>query len=275
MLQVEISNENTPHIEDDHPSSSPQTSLANYDSMVSAIERCYRVDEVKDIRDQAMAFEYYARQACNVEAEQKAIEIRVRAERQAGKLLREMQRAPRGGDRKSDEFQNQSVHAEPIDSEYAQAKTDANISDSQAKRWQKLADIPQEEFEEKLADPLVKPSTSGLIEEAKRKAGVSDDQADHWERLAEWPHQGGIGESEPPIIEQEKTLTPEEYITAQASDEALWFWSPLLDLEGKGYLEKDINKLFQNMPPVLQDDVERIAPRLAAWLNKLEVENHG
>ncbi|MCP4936449.1 MAG: hypothetical protein GY927_20160 [bacterium] len=32
-------------------------------------------------------------------------------------------------------------HAEPSFSEYAQAKADSNISDTQAKRWQKLAAV--------------------------------------------------------------------------------------------------------------------------------------
>ena len=36
---------------------------------------------VKDIRDKALALEEYARQACNIEAERKAADIRIRAER--------------------------------------------------------------------------------------------------------------------------------------------------------------------------------------------------
>lgn len=55
-------------------------SLVRYDAMCRAIESAYAVDEVKDIRDQAIALETYARQAHNVEAERKACEIRLRAE---------------------------------------------------------------------------------------------------------------------------------------------------------------------------------------------------
>jgi hypothetical protein len=54
--------------------------------MCRAIEAAYKVDEVKDIRDQAIALEVYARQAHNTEAERKACEIRLRAERKAGAL---------------------------------------------------------------------------------------------------------------------------------------------------------------------------------------------
>ena len=66
------------------------TGLIRYDAMCEAIAACYTVDEVKEIRNKARALEVYAQQALNVEAERKAAEIRIRAERKAGELLREM-----------------------------------------------------------------------------------------------------------------------------------------------------------------------------------------
>ncbi len=42
-----------------------------------------------DSRDNAMALECYAQQALNMEAERQAAEIRIRAERKAGELLKE------------------------------------------------------------------------------------------------------------------------------------------------------------------------------------------
>jgi hypothetical protein len=69
-------------------------SLLRYDAMCRAIEAAYKVDEVKDIRDQAIALETYARQAHNVEAERQACEIRLRAERKVTKPARSARRIP-------------------------------------------------------------------------------------------------------------------------------------------------------------------------------------
>jgi hypothetical protein len=72
----------------DKSMSKGETALTLYDAMCSAIDAAYKVDEVKEIRDQAVALEHYARQAKNTEAERRACEIRLRAERKAGQLLK-------------------------------------------------------------------------------------------------------------------------------------------------------------------------------------------
>jgi hypothetical protein len=162
-------------------------SLAIYDSMVAAIDRCYRVDEVKDLRDKAMAFETYAKQAQNVEAERKAIEVRIRAERRAGELLKEMERSPvsKGGDLKSES----AVQREHPISEFQKAKSDANISDTQAHRWQKLAEMPREDFEGKLQDPLVRPTTAGILN-GNQPRQAPDDALWLWGRLRDFEREG-------------------------------------------------------------------------------------
>lgn len=120
--------------------------LIIYDNMVAAINRCHRTDEIKQLRDKAYALEQYARQAQNVTAERKAINIRVRAERRAGQLLRGLQKSKGGGDQKSD-HRVKAKH-----SDFVQAKQASNISDSQATHWQLMAQMPEEKFEENLAN---------------------------------------------------------------------------------------------------------------------------
>lgn len=159
--------------------------LAIYNSYINALEKCYRVDEVKDLRDKAIALEHYARQAQNVDAERKAIEIRIRAERRAGQLLAEMERKPTAGLKRGP-----SVQHERTDSEYAETKTEAKISDTQAHRWQQLAAMPREDFERKLQDPLIKPSTTGLIKPDKNDGQASDRALFLWGQLRDFERRG-------------------------------------------------------------------------------------
>lgn len=145
-----------------------EVKLIKYDAMCRAIEAAYDIDEVKDIRDKALAIEVYSRQAKNVDAEQHACEIRLRAERKVGKLLSEMEKA-KGG--KSEQKLYRSH-----DSTGNKSLKDMGISKNQSSKWQKLGKIPDEEFEEKLQKGA-KPTTHGMIKKEKKEPveTVSDD----------------------------------------------------------------------------------------------------
>jgi hypothetical protein len=128
-----------------------------YDAMCTAIAVCSKVDEAKDIRDKARALEVYVKQAQNREAERKAAEIRIRAARRAGQLLREMkengQGKGRGGDQKSMSRSPTLISGLP----------ELGISRDQSSQWLALAEIPEEEFEDEIrrfGGPL---STEGIL----------------------------------------------------------------------------------------------------------------
>ena len=145
---------------DDNPEqeTGKAVALARYDAMLLAIEAAYQVDEVKDIHDKAWALEVYAAQARNTEAERRACEIRLRAERRAGELLREREKARPGPKPSELGSATQPNSALSLD--------DLGISKRQSHTWQRLAEVPQERFEKALADPTRRPTTVGIIRAA-------------------------------------------------------------------------------------------------------------
>jgi hypothetical protein len=85
----------------------------------------------RDQSHQALALEVYARQAQNMEAERKAVEIRLRAERRCGQLLKDMKE--RGERAKTSVDVRHAQESQPA------TLTDLGISKTQSSRWQKLA----------------------------------------------------------------------------------------------------------------------------------------
>lgn len=63
-----------------------------YDDMVLRINEAYEHDQGQEIAAASERLRYYARIAQDLEPERKAIEVRIRAERGARRLLKEMAR---------------------------------------------------------------------------------------------------------------------------------------------------------------------------------------
>lgn len=118
--------------------------LVRFDRMCQAIAEAKSVDEVKAIHDKAVAAQAYARQAkMGLEAQNDVAEIRLRAERRAGELLKELKRNPGA--------RTDLTSLQPA-TRFEQQIAEIGIEKTAAHRWQREADIPPEIFEEKIAE---------------------------------------------------------------------------------------------------------------------------
>lgn len=120
--------------------------LEKYDAARRALSEATRVDEVKSIRDKAMAMRIYAEQAKDITLISKATELRMRAERRAGELLHEMQKNKGAREQGVGRRGKNAVAA----SDRVPKLSDLGVSKTQSSRWQKLAEIEQDEFEQKV-----------------------------------------------------------------------------------------------------------------------------
>lgn len=197
--------------------------IARYDEMCRAIRGCHDVDEVRGWQNRAAASEAYARMARDMENERLCREIRVRAERRCGELLaQQTERAGRGRPDKTS--QSATLKSKPT-------LEQLGISRHQSSEYQKLAKVPEEEFELALADRGAMPSTRGIIAQHEAK------------------------QRDAPKIEVDPM--------------ALWLWGALREFERNGVLGMDPNVLVRTMLDHMKDSTRDLAPRVAQWLRSI------
>lgn len=125
--------------------------LAQLDSAKRALAEARTIDEAKDIRDKAEAIRgYYQQQRDSLEAQNYAAELKLRAERKLGEMLKETEK----NDGAKGLGSNQ--HLVRLQPATAPPKlSDLGIEKTQSSRWQKIADLPDEVFEQEIQEAKV------------------------------------------------------------------------------------------------------------------------
>lgn len=151
--------------------------LAKLDKATQMLAEAKTLDEIKYIVDIAEAARTYARAAkLGLEAQNNATEIKLRAERKAGDLLSQLQRQ-NGGDRKSDS------KPENLINEFKEVIQEQEIPESTAYRWQTIANIPQETFENHIASVTEEHeelTTAGLMKAASKPHVAHNSGENEW-----------------------------------------------------------------------------------------------
>jgi hypothetical protein len=208
---------------------------ARYEAMCIAIAECYKTDEVKDLRDKALALQVYTRQAKNREAEQHAIDIRMRAERRAGELM--LKQAKAEGARGNPGGRGASIVRSNDPTAQPKTLAEQGISKQQASDWQKIATVPKEAFEAALNDPDQPASTASMVRLADKLNPLMSTTA----------------------MNGATTMDPL----------SLWVWGFARDFERKALSAKSPADVFGGMTSSMQADMERLVPAICEWLTGL------
>lgn len=127
---------------------SKSTALAKVEAAYRALSEARTVNELAHIRNQAEAIRYAAKQAqMGIEMINDAAELKLRAERRAGELLRETEKA-KGAREPGTDRGTTRYHDDTASPTY----DDLGIDKLRASRWQQIAEVPQDDFEQYIAD---------------------------------------------------------------------------------------------------------------------------
>lgn len=136
--------------------------LAVLDEVSRMLAAATSLDEIRIIRDKAEAARTYVKAAkLGLDLQNRAAEVKLRAERKAGSLLRSLKL--RGGDRKS------KKHRASLNLQ------DLGISRDQSKRWQHIASVSDAAFSKYLKDTIDQGreiTSAGLLRIAEKRRGT-------------------------------------------------------------------------------------------------------
>jgi hypothetical protein len=167
--------------------------LIKYEAACRALAECKSVDEVKTWADKAAAMQAYGRMAKDKTLEVDAAEIRIRAERRLGEMLA-AQKAD-GGLNKGQLKQGPALVANE-GGKSAPRLADVGIGYDLSSRAQKLAAVPEAEFEAELAAKRERDQKEGARVTARlEKAGERELAKEKKQRQPEPANDADTGQS--------------------------------------------------------------------------------
>ena len=128
---------------DEDEQAQKSVSLANIYRAKYALAEVRNIDDVIKIHDMAAAALTWAKARGANEAAQLAVEIKLRSERKAGQILAEMKEQDLLAKNQYESAGNTLLPAKST-------LKDLGVEKIESQRWQKIADIPEEKFEDKI-----------------------------------------------------------------------------------------------------------------------------
>jgi len=155
--------------------------LAILDQASKMLAEVSTIEDIKEVRDMAEAARTFAKAAkLGLELQNKATEVKLRAERKAGTVLSKLNL--HGGDRKSKGRQSNLTLDE------------LGVSRNQSKRWQLAASIPPIDFErfmewkKDVGEEITSSGLYCLARELRRKSDSETSRPDRLQKAVEIPH---------------------------------------------------------------------------------------
>jgi hypothetical protein len=150
-----------------------KTQLIKYDQACQLLAEANNVDEVMEVRNVTKAMEYYARQAKDDQLRRDVKAIQLRATRKLGELIKKQKETvglAKGG--------NPNLTGTSPSTGCNPTLAEAGISKNLSSQAQKLADIPEEEFEagiQELTDPTKPANDIEITDEDREGANTHID----------------------------------------------------------------------------------------------------
>ena len=154
------------------------STLIKYEAACRALAACKAVDEVKNLLDKAEAMRLYGRMAKDKTLEMDAAEIRMRAERRLGQMLADQKAA--GGMNRGQLKQGPAL-VNNEDGKASPTLSDVGISYDLSSRAQKMAAVPEAEFEAEVGEWRDRVQVEGeRVSTRLQKAGArAQQEAEH------------------------------------------------------------------------------------------------